>query len=146
MTFVRQLLQGKPAEVWTVSPDTTVSKALELMAEKNVGAVPVLAEGELVGMFSERDYARKVVLKDKSTRLTCVSDVMSSPVYCVSPDETLDACMRVMLNRFVRHLPVCGDHGQMVGIVSIGDILKAVIAEQQVQIRDLEHFINGERA
>ncbi len=144
MTFVRQLLQGKSPEVWTVTPGATVYKGLELLAEKNIGAVPVLDDGELVGMFSERDYARKVILQDKSSRLLCVGDIMSHPVFCIGPDETIERCMEVMTERHIRHLPVCdGDH--MIGIISIGDVLKAVIAAQKAQIRDLEHFINGDR-
>jgi CBS domain-containing protein len=145
MTFVRQLLQGKPADIWTVAPETTVYKALELMAEKNVGALPVVADGELLGMFSERDYARKVVLKDRSSRAMTVRELMSHPALCVGPDDTIEKCMRLMTDRHVRHLPVC-DQGHMAGMISIGDLLKAVIAEQEVHIRDLEHFINGQRA
>jgi CBS domain-containing protein len=145
MTFVRQLLQGKPAEVWSATPEMTVYRALELMAEKNVGALPVVAGGEVLGMFSERDYARKVALRDKSSRLTTVGELMSHPVICVALDDTTDACMRIMTDRHIRHLPVCSEVG-VVGIISIGDILKAVIAEQQAQIRDLEHFIDGARA
>ncbi len=144
MTFVRQLLQGKPTEVWTVAPGATVYKALELLAEKNIGALPVVENGELVGMFSERDYARKVILQEKSSRLLCVGDIMSHPVYCIGPDETIERCMEVMTERRIRHLPVCEGEG-MIGIISIGDVLKAVIAAQKAQIRDLEHFINGDR-
>ncbi len=146
MTFVRQLLQRKPTqEVWSITPEATVYKALELLAEKNIGAVPVVDNGgDLVGMFSERDYARKVILQDKSSRLLCVGDIMSHPVHCIGPDETIERCMEIMTERHIRHLPVC-DGERMIGIISIGDVLIAVIAAQKAQIRDLEHFINGDR-
>ena len=148
MTFVRQLLQGKPAEVWTIGPRDMVYKALELMAEKNVGALPVVdagAGGDLVGIFSERDYARKLILKGKSSQATAVGELMSHPVICVSPDDTLEICMELMTTQRVRHLPVC-DRDRLAGMVSIGDVLKAVIANQQVLIKDLEKYIIGDRA
>ncbi len=145
MTFVRDLLRGKPAEVWTVGSQDTVYKALQVMADKNVGALPVVDAGKLVGMFSERDYARKVILKDKSSRATAVGELMSSPVFCVVPDDTLERCVELMTTRHIRHLPVCGDQG-MVGMVSIGDVLKATIATRDVLIKDLENFIAGDRS
>jgi CBS domain-containing protein len=145
MTFVRELLQSKPAQVWTIRRTATVFEALELMAEKNIGALPVMDDGDLVGMFSERDYARKVILMGKSSRNTTVGELMSSPVYCVGPDETLETCMELMTRQRIRHLPVCGD-GELSGLISIGDLLKVVIANQQALINDLENFIVGARS
>jgi CBS domain-containing protein len=123
-------------------------KALELMAEKNIGALPVVdAEngGRLLGMFSERDYARKVILKGKSSQATTVSELMSSPVTTVALDDTIETCMELMTTRHIRHLPVI-DHGQMIGLVSIGDVLNALVREQRVLINDLENYIVGARS
>lgn len=145
MAFVRQLLQGKPTEVWTIEPQATVYEALELLAAKNIGAVPVVEDGELVGMFSERDYARKVILKGRSSRETTVRDLMSHPVFRVGPEETIETCMVLMTTQHIRHLPVI-EGGQLIGLVSIGDILKAIIANQQVLIKDLQNYIVGARS
>lgn len=145
MTFVRDLLRGKPAEVWIIGPRDMVYKALQLMAEKNVGALPVVQDGELIGMFSERDYARKLILKGKTSQATAVEELMSHPVFCVGLDDTIETCMELMTTQRIRHLPVCGDGG-LIGMVSIGDVLKAVIASQQVMIQDLENYIVGARS
>ena len=148
MTYVRQLLQGKPVEVWHVGPRDMAYKALELMAEKNIGALPVIdaeSGGKLLGMFSERDYARKVILKGKSSQATTVSELMSSPVTTVGPDDTIETCMELMSTRHIRHLPVI-DHGKMVGLVSIGDVLNALVRDQRVLINDLENYIVGARS
>jgi len=123
-------------------------KALELMAEKNIGALPVVdAENRdtLLGMFSERDYARKVILKGKSSHATTVSELMSSPVTTIGPDDTIETCMELMTTRHIRHLPVI-DNGQMIGLVSIGDVLNALVSQQQVLIKDLENYIVGARS
>jgi len=122
-----------------------VYKALQLMAEKNVGALPVVQDGDLIGMFSERDYARKLILKGKTSQATAVEELMSHPVFCVGLDDTIETCMELMTNQRIRHLPVCGDGG-LIGMVSIGDVLKAVIANQQVMIQDLENYIVGARS
>ena len=147
MTFVREFLQGKPAEIWTIGPRDTVYKALQFTAEKNVGALPVVdpASGDLVGMFSERDYARKLILKGKASQATAVEELMSSPVFCISPDDTLETCMELITTKHIRHLPVCSGDG-LIGMVSIGDVLKAVIVKQQILIRDLENYIAGARS
>jgi CBS domain-containing protein len=145
MAFVSQVLSSKPGEVWTIEPDATVYQALQLMAEKNVGALPVVENGQLVGMFSERDYARRVILVGKSSRLTTVRELMISPVISVGPDATMEACMELMTERHIRHLPVL-DAGRLIGIVSSGDVLKAVVAGQQVMINDLHNFITGGRS
>jgi CBS domain-containing protein len=142
MTTVRQVLQRKPPGVWTVGPDATVYEALTLMAEMNIGAVPVLEDGALVGIFSERDYARKVILMGRSSRETTVGELMSHPVVSVSPDIPIEACMALMTERHFRHLPVV-EGGCLIGIVSIGDIGKAIIADQRIFIHDLESYITG---
>jgi CBS domain-containing protein len=142
MTFVADLLRGKPVGVWTVEPRTTVYRALEIMAEKNVGALPVVDGGDVVGMFSERDYARKVELSSKSSRAIAVKEVMSRPVFCVGPEDTLETCIALMTDRHVRHLPVL-DGGQLIGLVSIGDALKATIAGQEKLINELRDYITG---
>jgi CBS domain-containing protein len=142
MITVRDMLKRKPAEVWTVTHDMTVYEALELMAQKNVGAVPVVEEGRLVGMFSERDYARKGILVGRSSRATLVAELMSCPVVTIGPSLNVQECLRLMTERQIRHLPVM-ENEQMVGLVSIGDIGKALISEQEVVIHDLEGYITG---
>ncbi|MBM3320007.1 MAG: CBS domain-containing protein [Candidatus Eisenbacteria bacterium] len=144
MTTVRQLLQAKNAEVWTVRPDALVYEALQMMAEKDVGALPVVEGGRVVGIFSERDYARKVVLKGKSSRTSPVREMMTARVLFVSPAETVEECMKLMTEKRVRHLPVL-EEGRLVGIVSIGDAVKKVIADQQFTIEVLEKYITGGR-
>jgi CBS domain-containing protein len=143
MTTIHQLLQQKGAAVWTVSPDQTVLEALSLLAEKNIGAVPVLADGQVVGIFSERDYARKVVLRGLASHTTPVGDVMTSDVVFISPDETVNDCMTKMTDKRIRHLPVLGDSGALVGIISIGDVVKSVIMQQEALIGHLEAYITG---
>lgn len=133
MKTVRDILQVKGADVWTVAPDDTVYHALELMADKGIGAVVVLGEGRLVGVLSERDYARKVILKDRSSRETPVRAIMSERVVTVSPGTLVEQCMDLMTEKRIRHLPVV-DEGRLVGLVSIGDVVKAIIAEQQYVI------------
>jgi CBS domain-containing protein len=145
MMRVLDLLQGKTAAVWTVEPSATVYQALEVLAAKDIGALPVVENGRLLGMFSERDYARKVSLHNKSSRATTVGELMSHPVIGVSPSETIETCMSLMTNHRIRHLPVLED-GRLTGMVSIGDILKAIISDQSVLIRDLENYIVGARS
>ncbi len=142
MNNVRDLLRYKPSEVWTVSPYTSVFQALELMAEKNVGALPVMQEGKLVGMFSERDYPRKCILMGRHSKETRVLELMSSPVVTVNPSVTVEECLELMTNGKLRHLPVI-EGGQVTGMVTIGDIGKWIISEQRTAIRDLEGFITG---
>ncbi len=142
MTIVSQILQGKGNQVWTVAPDRTVYETLELMADKNIGAVLVIEEGQIAGIFSERDYARKVVLRGKSSRHTVVNEVMTSPVISIRPNVSMDKCMRLMTDKKFRHLPVVDDE-QLVGIISIGDVVRAVINEQEIIINHLEDYITG---
>lgn len=141
-TTVRQILRGKSA-VHAVNPDDTVLDALRLMAERNIGAVIVLAEGRLEGILSERDYARKVVLLGKASKETPVREIMTTEVITIDPGWSAEQCMALMNQRRVRHLPVV-ENDQLVGIVSIGDIVRAVVDEQQFAIASLESYIaNG---
>lgn len=144
MKTVAQLLRAKGHEVLSVSPETTVFAALELMAEKNVGALIVLEGGRVVGIFSERDYARKVILKGKSSKETPVREIMSPRVLYVRPEQTIEECMALMTNKRVRHLPVL-EEDRLVGVISIGDVVKAIISEQEFMIEQLQNYITGER-
>jgi CBS domain-containing protein len=139
---VRQILQSKGSRIWSVAPQATVFEALVLMAEKDVGAVLVVENEKLVGIFSERDYARKVVLKGRSSKDTLVSELMTSDVFYVNPNQTIDECMALMTNKHFRHLPVL-DNEKLVGIITVGDAVKAVIADQEVMINSLENYIRG---
>ena len=142
MMRVNHLLARKGSDVWSVDADQPVLAAIQIMADRCVGALPVLRAGELVGLVSERDYARKVVLLRRSSAETPVWQIMSSPVVTVTPDETVARCMEIMTERRIRHLPVVEDDA-MVGVISIGDLVRAVIEEQQQTIEHLEKFISG---
>jgi len=137
LNTVRQLLDVKGYQVWSISPDATVYTALEMMAGKNVGALVVCEEGQLVGMISERDYARKVILHGKTSKQTRVREIMSSPVYSVGPAQTIRACMQLMSSKHIRHVPVV-DQGKVVGVISIGDVVEEIIRQQSETIRFLE--------
>lgn len=139
---IRGVLAEKGTQVLTVSPETRVYDALAMMAERDVGALVVVANGKPVGVFSERDYARKVILQGKSSKQIEVREIMSSPPECVTPEHSVDQCMSIMTNRRVRHLPVLED-GRMVGIVSIGDMVKWIISDQVDTIEQLENYITG---
>lgn len=143
MKSVRQLLEGKGYDVWAIGPDARVYDALKLMAEQEVGALLVLEGGGIAGIMSERDYARKVVLKEKSAIDTPVREIMTPNVVTVRPDQTLGDCMALMTDRHIRHLPVVQDD-QLIGIISIGDVVKAVISEQELLIQQLENYIAGQ--
>jgi len=142
MYSVRHLLQEKGSQVWSIAPQATVYAALELMAQKNVGAVLVIENGNVAGMFTERDYARKVILKGRSSKTTTVGELMTKDVLYVSPDDTIENCMAIMTDKHLRHLPVM-ENGQLVGIVSIGDVVKAIISAHEFTIRELERYITG---
>jgi CBS domain-containing protein len=141
MTLLNQLLQAKGQEVYSVSPDTTVLAALELMAEKNIGAVLVLDDGRVAGIFSERDYARRVVLQGKSSRDTAVADVMTAEVVCARPNLSVEKCLALMTEKRFRHIPVLDEAEQLIGIVSIGDVVKEMLSQQQIIINHLEDYI-----
>ncbi len=145
MATVRQLLAAKSPDVWTIAPHASVYEALELMAEKDIGALLVVQGGRLVGIFSERDYARKVVLRGKTSRETSVAELMTQLVFYVTPDQTIEECLALMTERRVRHLPVMAGT-QIVGIVTIGDVGKAIMSEQRTTIRHLETYICGSAA
>ena len=142
MQRVRHLLTRKGSEVWSVDADEPVLEAIQMMADKHIGALPVTRNGELVGVISERDYARKVILLGRSSAETPVWQIMSSPVVTVSPNEDVRQCMQMMTEQRIRHLPVVAE-GRMVGMISIGDLVRAVIEEQDQTIEHLERFISG---
>lgn len=142
MQQVKHLLEVKGKGAYSVAPDAPVIDAIRQMAEKNVGALVVIKGSELVGIVSERDYARKVILKDRSSRDTPVADIMTASVVTVAPDATVDECMRLCTDSRFRHLPVV-DAGRVIGMVSIGDLVKAVISEQKETINQLESYIAG---
>ena len=144
MTTVSQILQVKGNKTWSVPPDTTVYDALKLMADHNLGAVLVI-EGEMLkGIFSERDYARKVILKGKTSKETLVEEIMTQEVVIVRPNQSIEECMALMTNKRIRHLPVV-EGGKLVGVISIGDVVKAIISEQEYTIHQLENYITGGR-
>jgi CBS domain-containing protein len=140
MHTVRQLLESKAPDIHAIGPDVPVIDAIRLMAEKHVGAVLVMEGARLAGILSERDYARKVVLAGRSSADTPVRDIMTSDVITVGLDDTVQACMQTVTARRIRHLPVC-DAGEVVGVVSIGDLVKAVIEDQQVELEQLQRYI-----
>jgi len=142
MKTVKQLLDAKGHNVWIIAPDASVYEALTLMADKDVGALLVLEAGKLVGIISERDYARKVILKGKFSKDTPVSEIMSTRLVYVRPEQTVEECMALMTDRHIRHLPVLTDE-QVVGIISIGDLVKAIISEQEFLIQNLQNYIMG---
>ena len=142
MKSMKQLLGPTPRVPLTVGPDDSVFSALELMAKNDIGAVLVMRDGQLAGIFSERDYARKIVLLGKTSRETPVGAIMTADVICVTPEQSADKCMAIMTDRRIRHLPVL-DGGRLAGIISIGDVVKAIIADQRVMINHLEDYIHG---
>jgi CBS domain-containing protein len=142
MHIVSQLLKGKGTDVFSVTPEDSVLHAIEVMATRHVGALLVMQQGALLGIISERDYARKVILKNRSSHDTHVSDIMTSPVVSVAPEETVHHCMELMTNGRFRHLPVVKG-GRVVGMLSIGDLVKDVIQEQTEHIEQLERYIAG---
>lgn len=142
MRSVNDILNSKGRDIWSVSPDDTVFDAVRLMAEKGIGALLVMDGDKLAGIVTERDYARKVILEGRSSKDSKVRDVMTSRVLCVSPERTVDECMALMTDKRSRHLPVV-DHKKVVGVVSIGDLVKAVISEQRTLIDQLQHYITG---
>lgn len=142
MRTVRQLLDGKPSGVHTVNTEDPVRTAIQLMADHFVGALPVLSGGRLVGIVSERDYARKVVLMSRNSTETTVATIMSAPVIQVGPQNSVNDCMTLMTDKRIRHLPVV-ENGELIGVISIGDCVKAVIDEQRHEIEDLRRYIAG---
>ena len=143
MKTVGQILDEKGRDLWTVEADDSVYHALELMAEKSIGAVLVMEDSQTVGILSERDYARKVVLEERVSRHTLARDIMTPNPVCVRPDQTTNECIALVTTRRIRHLPVVED-GKLVGMLSIGDVVKAIISEREFVIRQLENYIAGQ--
>lgn len=142
METLRQLLDKKGHEVWSVRPDDSVFDAIKKMSDKNVGALVVLVDDQIVGMITERHYARHVILEGKSSPETPVRDIMTTPVVCAKTDQTIPECMAVMSEKRIRHLPVV-DQKQLLGLVSIGDLIKSTIDDQEFTIEQLIHYIQG---
>ena len=139
---IASVLASKTRGIWSIAPTETVYRAIEMMAERGVGALLVMSEGRLLGIISERDYARKVILKDRSSRQCLVREIMTSPVITVTPDDSVDRCMEIMTAKRVRHLPVM--HGEDVaGIVTIGDLVKWIITSHEETIGQLQAYISG---
>lgn len=145
MKTVRDLLRAKKSQdVWSITPDTLVYRALQLLDEKRIGALPVVEKGELVGIVSERDYARKVILEGKSSKETHTKEIMSTKIYVVTPDSTMEECMALMNEQRIRHLPVIEKGtNRLLGVISIGDVLKSIISEQKIMIENLSGYIMG---
>jgi CBS domain-containing protein len=142
MITVKRLLEKKGSAVWSISPHAMVYEALSLMAEKNIGAVLVIDGGVLVGILSERDYARKIILKGKRSVDTLVWEIMTPDVIFVNPDQPLDECMALMTEKRIRHLPVFS-RGELIGLISIGDVVKELISEKEFVIEQMENYIAG---
>ena len=142
MKRVREILEVKGRDVWSIGPDASVFDALKLMAEKDVGALVVLDGGNLVGIISERDYARKIALLGRASLTTQVKEIMTIGLVCVAPEQNVDECMALVTEKRIRHLPVL-ENGKLIGLISIGDLVKSIITEQQFIIEQLERYIKG---
>jgi CBS domain-containing protein len=142
MKLVKHILETKGGDIWQIEPGESVLEAIKLMAEKKIGALLVMEDERLVGIISERDYARKVILRGKSSRETPVSEIMTAEVFSIEPLETVEDCMKLMTDKRIRHLPVL-ENGKVVGVLSIGDLVKAIIAEQEFTIKQLENYITS---
>ena len=142
MKKVRDILEVKGRDVWSIGPDASVFDALKIMADKDVGALVVLDGGNLVGIISERDYARKVVLLGRASPTTQVKEIMTIGLVCVAPEQNVDECMALVTEKRIRHLPVL-ENGKLIGLISIGDLVKSIITEQQFIIEQLERYIKG---
>ncbi|MCP4270086.1 MAG: CBS domain-containing protein [Candidatus Brocadiaceae bacterium] len=143
MNFISQILKTKGDKIWSIAPQETAYKALQLMSEKNLGALLVIDKGKVVGVFTERDYARKVILKGKSSKTTSVSELMTKKVLYVDLGTSVEDCMALMTEKCVRHLPVM-EKRQLVGVVTTGDVVKQLIKDQKFKIQELERYIHEE--
>ena len=143
MNFVSQILKDKKEKIWSVSPRETAYQALQIMSDQNLGALLVIDKRGVVGIFSERDYSRKVILKGKSSKTTPVSELMTKKVLYIDPGTSVEDCMALMTEKNIRHLPVI-EKNQLVGIVTVGDVLKQLIEDQKFEIQELERYINAE--
>ncbi len=142
MIAVQNILRSKDATIFSITPGTSVYHALEIMVEKNVSSLLVMEEEKLLGIFTERDYARKVVLKGKSSKDTPISDIMTEKLITVTPATTIDECMQIMSSKYIRHLPVL-ENDKLVGLVSIGDVVKHIIEDQKFVIENMKNYIGG---
>ena len=142
MPTVRQLLKDKSPDVWSVAPDDSVYNAIQEMAKRGIGALVVVEDGKPVGMFTERDYARDLILKGKSSPKTAIREVMTKRVICVGPEKTIEECMAIMTEKHLRHLPVL-ENEELIGMISIGDLVKSIIDDQKFTIEQLESYIRG---
>lgn len=143
MRTIREFLNSANQTLATVSPDDMVYQALTVMAERNLTALPVVKNKALVGIISERDYARKVILQGKRSRETAVNEIMTAKVVTITPDKTVNDCMEIMTERRIRHLPILNSDGEMIGIISIGDVMKVIMEEQRFMIAELQRYIAG---
>ncbi len=143
-TSINNLLQKKGADIWSTNPDATVFEALQVMAEKDIGAILVIEDYQLVGIFSERDYARKVILEGKSSRETLTREIMTKDVFTIQASQSVADCMTLMTEKHIRHIPVF-EANELVGVISIGDVVKEIISEQGFVIEQLENYITGNR-
>ena len=143
MLAILRILKTKGSHVATLKPDNTVWDGLKLMAEKNIGAIMVVEDEKLVGVFTERDYARKIILMDRASKETSLAEIMTQLVHFVSPQASVDECLQLMTNKFIRHLPVL-ENGKLVGVVSIGDLVKMKMEDQQIAIDNLQNYISGQ--
>jgi len=144
MTTVKSILQSKGSDIWSIAPDTLVFDALKVLAEKNIGALLVIENDQLVGILSERDYARKVALKGENSHNIAVRNIMTSEPVSVTPDQNIENCMAIMSDKHIRHLPVL-ENNKLIGMISIGDVVKAVISQHEDTIKQLENYITGKR-
>ncbi len=142
MLTVKEVLRSKSSAIWSIGPDDMVFLALEVMAEKDIGSLIVMDEKEVIGIFTERDYARKIALKGKSSKTTTVGELMTKDIFTITADKTVDECMALMLAAHCRHMPVF-ENGKLAGVVTFGDIVNAVIIDQKTKIQDLETYISG---
>ena len=142
MATVKQLLESKDNNVWSLSPETTVFEGLQFMAEKNIGALLVTRDDKLIGIFSERDYARKVILKGKASKDTTIGELMTKEVIYTTPEDSLDECMALMTAKHIRHLPIL-NNGKLIGLLTLGDLVKQIMSNQEFKIQELEKYISG---
>lgn len=142
MLKVKDVLKSKGHDIWSIGSNESVYRALEIMAEKDIGALLVIDKGQVVGIFSERDYARKVILKGKSSRETLVGELMTKELYTITSDKSVEECMALMTTARCRHIPVY-ENNRLSGIITIGNVVNSIIAEQKVTISDLENYISG---
>ncbi len=143
MNFVSQILKTKGDKIWSIVPQDTAYKALQIMSKENLGGLLVIDNGKIVGIFTERDYARKVILKGKSSKTTTVSELMTKEVLYVDPGTSVEDCMALMTEKCVRHLPVM-EKKQLVGVVTVGDVVKQMISDQKFKIQEMERYIHEE--